>query len=493
MARGGDEADWAAGLTPEIAEHLRLARSSPTGVYDADWSGSFRPPSKRPRLSVILTCHRPYLPFLPRAISAIEAQSYKAHDKALVLDGCAHAPREGWTVFCGDWKSPNPARDAGLDLTHGDWCVFADADDVMDPDYLAGCARAIEAASERTGIVYADLRHTCDGHVYRTPERWDAFELRRYNYVSSTAAWRRTAIAEAGGWPRTERYDDWTLALEISRRGWTGVRNEVSINVTDHADDRHRMAREVDGRDWPHLWKYRTYTIATLLAGRTNLLAGWLSWLATADLPPRCELAILDNGCDQGFTDLARRELLAVAPRFQGIRYRVSGRRPTHEALEYATHAHVAKLYNEILPAVDTDMVVFLEDDVLPPVDGLRRLAEAYPLRRKVGAVGGIYASRSGQGRIVGAAGPGWWRNILTYADLPADGLVDVGFLAGGFTLANAGVVRRCLPFRFDFIEGKYAAGWDSHFSLDCRALGYELKLHAGVRCDHRYSGREGA
>ena len=485
-----DFADWAAVITPEIAGHLRLARTSPTGEYEAEWSGNFARQSTDPLISIVLTCHRPYLPFLPRALSAIDAQTYPAHDRALVCDGCAQPPRKGWTVFAGIWGSPNPARDVGLDLTSGDWVVFADADDVMDKQYLAGCAAAIRRASERDGVIYADLAHG-DGRVYRVHDEWSPWKLRQHNYVSSTSCWRRAAIVEAGGWPRTTRYDDWTLALEVSRAGWTGRKNSVAIQVSDHAGDRHTQPKATDPRDWPHLWQYRTYAIVTLLAGRRDMLAGWVNWLGSADLPPRCELAILDNSGDADFGDMARRELAAVSPRFRAVRYKTSNRRPTHEHLEYAKHAHVARLYNEILPGVDTDMVVFLEDDVLPPVDGLRRLAEAMPIRRRVAAVGGIYASRSGNGRIVGAHGPGWWRNILTYDELPTDGLVDVGFLAGGFTLANNGVVHECLPFRFDLIDGQYAAGWDSHFSLDCTARNWELKLHAGVRCNHRFSGRE--
>ena len=89
---------------------------------------------------------------LPEAIGSIDGQSVPFDEKILVCDNCdPPATLHGWKTIRVDAGNPNPARNAGLDATSGEWVVFFDADNLMHSDYAAVCRRRASHAPE--GVV----------------------------------------------------------------------------------------------------------------------------------------------------------------------------------------------------------------------------------------------------------------------------------------------------------------------------------------------------
>jgi hypothetical protein len=133
---------------------------------------------------------------------------------------------------------------------------------------------------------------------------------------------------------------------------------------------------------------------------------------------------------------------------------------------------------------VNDDMVITLEDDVYPPLDGLDKLIEAYPAYSNVAGIGGVYDSRNGG--IVGSTGIDFWEGRLFRKDCTPNKIMTVGCIAAGFTVWNNAYLRNCLPFVFNYYNG-IPSGWDGNASRNIKAQGGLLQLHCGVDCFHAY------
>jgi hypothetical protein len=129
--------------------------------------------------------------------------------------------------------------------------------------------------------------------------------------------------------------------------------------------------------------------------------------------------------------------------------------------------------------------LLFLDDDVLPPVDAFEKLS-AVPCE----IVTGLYFKR--QGRIT----PTIYREsnpLPTPAILPTGGnpIIEVDYAGGGCLLCHRSVFER---IRYPWFEWKVdkedlppqdRVGEDFNFSKKARQAGLRIMAHTGVRCRH--------
>jgi len=446
-------------------------------------------------VAVVVSCHKEYLTMLPKAIAAVNAQTCAPAEKILAYDGPAvdltdagmtgftRKDIEGWHIIAGKSGSPNPGRNAAIEHLDSPWVIFADADDEMDKDYVRHCLAVACDAPNTVGIVYNDIQYS-DGRQLIAPAMFDYWGLRQRNYISAASCWRVAAIQEAGGWPLdTKCYDDYSLALNITKLGWQCRKGLGVIQVNCH-DTGHRRFTGGDNRHVPHIWNHRSYAIVTLFSGRSKRNArNWSKWLTFAEIPPNTTLYVLNNsGKEYILPPKARIKNVVVIDYPKG--FPEGGDR-------YDRHRFVAHLYNQILPRAREDFVVFLEDDMVPPLDGLRKLAEAWNYRQRHAAIGGVYLSRYNAenpgGFVVASRGQDYWSIDVTLPQVQEDKLYEFPQIAGGFTLWNNGYLQKCLPCRFDYYNGSIPNGWDTNLSMATRNLGGRLFLHGGVQCEHNY------
>ena len=447
----------------------------------------------RASVAVIVTCHSKYLGVLRECLDTVEAQTEKANERILVLDGC-RAPRwmkrepyRGWCIVRGKWGTPNPGRNAGIEVAQSDWIVIVDGDNWLRRDYLEGARDTIAQGNGSLGIVYADIIMKDNRHDYvsehATPDVYDYWSLRLRNYVSSTSVWRRNAVIEAGGFQRTGCYDDWTVALNMTALGWTAAKQSIPI-LAREGNGGHR--RDKSESEWGMKWEQRSYGIVTLLAGRDECLQGWLDWLEYADLPPKTALYVVDSSGRSDFGSYVRDCIgnPARSDRFTHIDY-TAVPKPTLDINEsYARARIVPCLYNQILPRVREDMLVTLEDDVVPPLSGLRDIVSIVGANSHIGAMAGAYLSRCGGNRICAAIGRDYIDGRVYLRDIKPKPM-RVGCTGGGFTVYQNALIQRALPMRFDVIDGT-PTGWDT---IICNAItdqGYSIFMHGGVWCEHK-------
>lgn len=124
------------------------------------------------------------------------------------------------------------ARNNGAKGVETEFIAFLDADDVLEPTFVADLAGTIgvEAASGRGGDVshaYGQQRVLGKNgeSIWAVPD-WDPVLLMVTNLHPPTALVRTERFLAAGGFDGSMRdgYEDWDFWLRLAERGWRGVR-----------------------------------------------------------------------------------------------------------------------------------------------------------------------------------------------------------------------------------------------------------------------------
>lgn len=141
------------------------------------------------------------------------------------------------TVIHQENRGLPAARNRGARLAEGEYLVFLDADDWLEPDFVRKLAARIEEERGAGGAGDpgggGDVSHAyCQERlvelgtgIWRVPE-WDPLLLLITNLHPVTTLVRRERFLEVGGFDESMRhgYEDWDLWLKFVERGWRGVR-----------------------------------------------------------------------------------------------------------------------------------------------------------------------------------------------------------------------------------------------------------------------------
>ena len=106
------------------------------------------------KVSVIVPCYK-LAQYLPEALDSVLAQSFRDWECIVVNDGSPDNTAEIIDEYCrkdSRFKALNlknggviKARNEGVKLSHGDYLLFLDADDILMPDYLEKAASRMDA------------------------------------------------------------------------------------------------------------------------------------------------------------------------------------------------------------------------------------------------------------------------------------------------------------------------------------------------------------
>ncbi len=448
--------------------------------------------------AVVVTCHEPYLKWLPEALASIDRQRTTASDRIVVFDGCAAPALPGsWRAVTGEWHHPSKARNAGLATTTSQWIVFWDADNIMMEGYLNAMSDAIARCEPDVAILYPDMCVT-DEHLrprtYWRARDWDYWEMRAQNYVDTASVWRRDALEMAGGWCETIfGFEDHALALCITELGWKASHCPEAVIIKREHEEMRYWEHHGSDQVLNDLWKMRSLGIVTLLAGREETFDNWRDFLLEADLPPRTSLYAVDNSGNPSFASRLFQTCRRIADE-RGFLHldmaRDDGRYNPAEGRPYldrGRHLHVARLYASALPRVREDLILTLEDDMSPPLDAVRRLVDVIGFRPwgNVGVAAAAYSLPLDQSKVCAGYGRDGWDPSVTWGDLD-DSAIDVGCVGGGCAVWANWAVRR-FPIHLRWED---ELGWDAVLSRELLRRGYSVRLHGGVRCAHNLNKR---
>lgn len=433
------------------------------------------------RVAVVVTCHEAYLPMLGQCLASIDRQM--PCEKILVLDNVSQPfSREGWLVLrTASDGSPNPARNAGLARASSNWVIFWDADNIMPAGYVESMSCDASAASRGAAAIYPSIEYVSeDGQrerILEVPE-YDYWLLRRKPFVDTSSCWRADAVRGAGGFSeRQPKYDDYELALRLTRLGWGLEKASTKSRITNHTGSRGKQGH-VDAA-----WNAWTFGILTMWGPVTPATDDVLSWYASADLPPNCRVWWSADHSDTRLMRSLSGCRVVLEAGHVPVTIMDSGRpwQPTElGSRDFGRHLHVASLYNKIVPRIDDDMVMFVEDDTVGPLDGIKRLLERIRPGGDVVTAGARYRSRSSPASCCASSDPSRWASIPY--DIQAD--TDCGMIGGGFTLHSNWMLKKCLPLRCT--ASPNLMGWDANLGSSIRANGGRIIIRPGVDADHK-------
>jgi glycosyltransferase involved in cell wall biosynthesis len=191
------------------------------------------PRPERPRVSVIVPCFN-LGQYVDEAVDSVLAQTFQDLEIVIVDDGSTDAVtierlaqynRPKTRALRMPHAGLAAARNAGIAHSTGTYLCALDADDRLDPSYLAKAVEVLERDPSVT-FVSAWLRTFGVEHWEWTPERCDLPTLLWENTVLTAAVVRRDAVAAVGGYdtamPR-QGDEDWDLWLTLVERGHRGI------------------------------------------------------------------------------------------------------------------------------------------------------------------------------------------------------------------------------------------------------------------------------
>lgn len=140
--------------------------------------------------------------------------------------------------------------------------------------------------------------------------------------------------------------------------------------------------------------------------------------------------------------------------------------------------SHIAWQRNQVIRQMEGSWVFFLDtDQVCAPDTLLRLLAVHQPI------VSGLIAQRHAPFRPVAFCG----ERQLTWAEIPAEGLLEVDHVGTGCLLIHRAVIN-CIPIPW-FAVGQIdpeRVGEDLYFSRKAREAGLSLRIDCDVRVGHQ-------
>jgi glycosyltransferase involved in cell wall biosynthesis len=204
-----------------------------TGGPDSGSGGPPRGGPMRSRVSIVIPAHDAAAT-LAATLDSVLAQTH-ADWEAIVVDDAstdataavieAYAQRDArFKPVRANARSAGGARNAGLELARGDWILFLDADDTIDPLMLDRMLAALRA-DPQADAAHCGWRYVAAGRTIASDRcrlTGDLFEVLAYRapFAIHACLVSRAAVAAAGGFdPSLKTCEDHDLWQRIARNG----------------------------------------------------------------------------------------------------------------------------------------------------------------------------------------------------------------------------------------------------------------------------------
>jgi len=181
-------------------------------------------------VSIVIPAYNP-TSYLIEAIASASAQTHRNFEIVLVNDGTDKAEslavlERASRLVSTYLEQPNrglaAARNAGFSAAHGEYVVTLDADDLLDPAYVAECLATLRDSD--AAFAYTDFQVFGTQTFQERPGRYNLYRLLDRNYLSYAALIRKAAWSEADGYDESMRfgYEDWEFWLRLGSLGLFG-------------------------------------------------------------------------------------------------------------------------------------------------------------------------------------------------------------------------------------------------------------------------------
>ncbi len=195
-------------------------------------------------VSIVIPCFN-YGAYLAEAIESAQVQTYPEIEILVADDGStddtrAVAARFGPAIVYLHQpnQGPGAARNLGAARARGEWIVFLDADDSLEPTYVEE-TMAVALADPSLAFVYTQMR--LFGRLDRITRfpGFDARRLTRENFINVSALLRADLVRTVGFDPAFRYgWEDWDFFLGIVAHGGRGrLLDRPLIRYRKHTDE----------------------------------------------------------------------------------------------------------------------------------------------------------------------------------------------------------------------------------------------------------------
>jgi glycosyltransferase involved in cell wall biosynthesis len=180
-------------------------------------------------LSVVIPCFN-LGRYLPDTVFSVRTQTLLPQEIIVVDDGSTdeftlkvldRLADSGVTVIHQVNQGAPAARNAGIRAASGEYILCLDADDMIEPTFLAETSEKL-AEHPDVGIVTTRVQlfgeHEVVWHPDINPNRLTM--LLRHNVIASASLFRKECWRQAGGYADLEAYQDWNFWISIVEKGW---------------------------------------------------------------------------------------------------------------------------------------------------------------------------------------------------------------------------------------------------------------------------------
>ncbi len=278
-----------------------------------------------------------------------------------------------------------------------------------------------------------------------------------------------------------------TAKIKGRRRAATFIGESKDINEVMKVSSQSSVCEGANASLKVDLWAKASLAIVSVSIGRARSFQRWLNWLHTCEVPPHCSVYVIDNSGDGRFGRKLRNEfeLISDSNRFRAANLHMGPGLAQDRGLSRAKVQNIADVTNQYLEKIREDYVLILDDDVIPPPEGIKQLFKVLvDAGSNCAMVSGAYESANKPGYLTASYSNHGW-NARPPVTNPDDLVEEVGYVGTGFLLISNDVLASLLPLRSSGKRG--LLGMDNYLCEEVRRKGFKILLHKGVRCDHLF------
>ena len=251
-------------------------------------------------VSIVIPAYNP-ASYLLDAIASAKAQTHPSTEIILVNDGSDKSEsiailEQASRLVNGYIEQPNrglaAGRNTGFRAARGTYVVPLDADDQIQPNYIAEC---LAAMSSDAAFVYTDYVVFGARNYRQKTGAYNLYQLLDRNYLTYAALIRKSTWEKAAGYDESMRigYEDWEFWLRLGSLGLFGKHlakplfryRRDGASMYDSARARHQeIVAYIEGRH-PELYEYEN---------RVRIKARWSPAVSIVAVEPPRNQTIVD-------------------------------------------------------------------------------------------------------------------------------------------------------------------------------------------------------
>ncbi|MDE1971202.1 MAG: glycosyltransferase [Patescibacteria group bacterium] len=422
--------------------------------------------------------------FLDECLASIKPQRQHVAEIYVIADGSQIYQSNSYALIRTDKKNSHASRALGVTAGSSPYILFVDVDNKLEPNYIESCLNTA-LADPKIALVYSDLAVFGDGNYLQKMNRSISYsDLIVGNSCDTGSLLKREAIEQLDLMSgRPAGFEDWWIAKKLLAANWKVAWQPVPLNYRRHTNQRCKIESKAPWSTQCSLFDETVTifgTISRRLIDHPDLWWRKVAWLLGQSWPRKQTRILLANTSAQR---VASEWLAPLNDAFDSVSvYSHSVGEPGLESKERTAHTQravqtaVAAIYNRMLNEAQTDLVLTLEDDIIPKdIDLIYRLMDS--LEPKTAMVGAPYRLRY-EPRPYGI-----WKKppitrleLLTTSDRGYSRVEGLGF---GCTL-----LRKCYFKDFKFMSDLNPF-YDVDICLRLREAGYILGINWDLECEH--------